>query len=108
LHSDYLYTCDTRTNIVTCYEAKTGHQVYRERLGGHGTYTASSVAADGRLYFTGEETGVQVVKAGPKFEVLALNPMGDLCMATPAISDGMIFIRTQHFVFGIGKQGVSK
>lgn len=102
IYGGYLYTCDTRTNILSCYEAQTGKPVYRERLGGKGTYTASSVAADGRLYFTSEESGVYVVQAGPTFEVLAVNPMGDICMSTPAISDGMIFIRTQHFVFGIG------
>ncbi len=103
VYGDYLYTCDTRTNVVTCYEAKTGKQVYRERLPGHGTYTASAVAADGRIYFVSEESGVCVVKAGPKLEVLAVNPMDDLCFATPAIADGMIFIRSQHFLYGIGE-----
>jgi outer membrane protein assembly factor BamB len=107
VYRDYLYTC-SNNGIVACYEAKTGKQVYQERLGGSGGYTASPVAADGRLYFTSEEAGIRVVKAGPKFELLATNPMGDVCMATPAISDGMVFIRTQHFVYGIGRHSAPK
>jgi hypothetical protein len=107
VYGGYLYTCDTRTNIVGCYEAATGKSIYRERLAVKGTVTASPVAADGKLYFASEESGVHVVKAGPKFEVLAVNPLGDVCLATPAISDGMFFIRTQRYLIGIGavKQG---
>jgi len=99
-----LYTC-SNAGIVTCYEAKTGKQVYKERLGGSGGYTASPVAADGKIYFTGEESCVRVVRAGSKFERLAVNPLGEACLATPAISDGMIFIRTEHHLFGLGRKG---
>ena len=101
------YTC-SNSGIVTCYEAKTGKQVYKERLGGAGGYTASPVAADGKIYFTSEESGIRVVQAGPKFELLAVNLLGDPCMATPAISDGMIYVRTQHYLFGIGRKGLPK
>ncbi len=102
VYGDYLYVCGNN-GVVTCYEAKTGKQVYKERLPGRGGYTASPVAADGKLYFTSEESGVCVIKAGPRFQVLAANAMGDVCMATPAICDGMIYVRTQHFVYGIGR-----
>jgi outer membrane protein assembly factor BamB len=107
LYGPYLYTC-SNNGIIACYEARTGKQVYQRRIGGSGAYTASPVAADGKLYFTSEEGDIRVVKAGPNFELLAVNRMGDVCMATPAISDGMIFIRTQHFLFGIGRQDASK
>jgi dipeptidyl aminopeptidase/acylaminoacyl peptidase len=103
LYGPYLYTC-SNSGTVTAYEAKTGKQIYQKRLGGSSGYSASPVAADGKLYFTGEDGTIRVVKAGPQFELLAANPMGDVCMATPAISDGMIFVRTQHFLFGIGIQ----
>ena len=63
--------------MVTCYEAATGKEVYRERVGGT-SYTASPVAADGRLYFTSEQGEVRVVKAGPEFELLAVNKMGEV------------------------------
>jgi outer membrane protein assembly factor BamB len=102
VYGDYLYVC-SNTGVVTCYEARTGKQVYKERLGGRGGYTASPVAADGRLYFPSEEDGVRVVKAGPKFAVLAVNPVGEVCMATPAISGGLFFLRTQHSVFAFGR-----
>jgi outer membrane protein assembly factor BamB len=107
VYRDYLYTCNNN-GLVTCYECKTGKQVYQERVRGRGGYTASPVAADGKLYFTSEEGGVQVVKAGPKLEPLSSNPIGDVCMATPAISDGMIFIRSQHYLFGIGRRALAK
>jgi outer membrane protein assembly factor BamB len=103
LYGDYLYTC-SNDGLATCYEAKTGKQIYRERLRGKNGYTASPVAADGRLYFTSEAGDVAVVKAGPSFQILVKNQMDDVCMATPAISDGLIFFRTQHFLYGIGRR----
>jgi outer membrane protein assembly factor BamB len=101
VYGDYLYVC--RDNgVVSCYEAKTGKRLYQERLGtGRTGFTASSVAADGKLYFTSEEGDIFVVKAGPTFEVLAQNPMGEVCMATPAISEGVLFVRTQGHLVAI-------
>jgi outer membrane protein assembly factor BamB len=107
VYGEYLYTC-SNAGMVTCYEAKTGKQVYKERLGAQGGYTASPVAADGKIYFPSEESGIQVVRAGPKFEVIVSNPLGDTCMATPAISDGMIFVRTQHYLLGLGRKDSTK
>jgi outer membrane protein assembly factor BamB len=102
VYGEHLYTC-SNDGVVTCYEAKTGKRLYWERLGSDGGFTASPVAADGRVYFTSEQGEVYVVKAGPTFELLALNRVGDVCMATPAISDGMIFVRSEHYLFGIGR-----
>src|SRR5262249_24389113 len=107
VYGEFLYVC-SNAGVVTCYQADTGKEVYKERLGGGRTYTASPVAADGMSYFTAEEGEVRVIKAGPKFELLALNAMGDICMATPGISDGMIFFRTQHFLYGIGRKDVAR
>jgi hypothetical protein len=100
VYGDYLYVCKDRGELA-CYEAKTGKRMYEELL--DGTYTASAVAADGRIYFTNEEGDVEVIKAGPVFESLATNCLGDPCLATPAICAGLFIVRTQHFVFGIGK-----
>jgi hypothetical protein len=71
-------------------------------LGGGG-FTASPVAADGRLYFTSEDGHVYVVRAGPTFELLANNAMDEVCMATPAISQRMLIVRTKNHVYGIGE-----
>ncbi|HVS35084.1 MAG TPA: PQQ-binding-like beta-propeller repeat protein [Gemmataceae bacterium] len=107
VYDGLLYVCST-AGVVTCYEAKTGKQVYKERLGGGAGYTASPVAADGRIYFTGEDGVVRVVRAGPKYELLAVNPLGDSCMATPAVCDGMAIFRTQHFLYGVGRPEKAK
>lgn len=104
VYGRYLYVC-SNAGMLTCYEADTGKEIYKERLGGV-SYTASPVAADGRIYFTTEQGEVRVVKAGPKFELLAVNKLDDVCMATPAISGGTLFVRSQHFLFALGrKQG---
>lgn len=56
------------------------------------------MAADGKLYYTSEEGDVYVVKAGPKFEVLGTSTLGEICMASPAISNGALLFRTQGHV----------
>jgi outer membrane protein assembly factor BamB len=102
VYGDYLYTCanDGRLRV---YRAKTGEEVYRQRVGGGGTFTASPVATDGRLYFTDESGEIVVVKAGPEYEELAKNEMGEICMSTPAISDGLLVVRTLKHVYGLGE-----
>ena len=105
VYGDYLYVC--RDNgVLSCYEAKTGKRMYQERLGtGRTGFTASPVAAAGKLYFSSEEGDVFVVQAGPQFKVLATNPLGEACMATPAVSEGILFFRTQgHLVAIADKQ----
>lgn len=103
VYGDYLYACKDN-GVLSCYELRTGQRLYRQRLGGGG-FTASPVAADGRLYFTGEGGDVYVVRAGPEFEVLAKNSMAEVCMATPAISAGMIIFRAKSHVYGIAEPG---
>jgi outer membrane protein assembly factor BamB len=104
VYGDYLYVV-SNNGILSCYRAETGERVYRERIGGSGgAFTASLIAADGRIYLTSEDGEIYVIKAGPAYELLALNSMGDVCMATPAVSTGMLVVRTQHHVFGIGEK----
>ena len=107
IYGDYLYTCANH-GVLTCYDAKTGEKIYQQRIGDKGgAYSASPVAADGKLYLASEDGEVFVVKAGPKYELLATNPMGEVLMATPAISDGIVIVRGQHHVFGIGERTAS-
>jgi outer membrane protein assembly factor BamB len=101
LYGEHFYTIGNG-GIVTCYEAASGKEVYKERLGGT-SYTASPVAADGRLYFLSEQGEVRVLKAGPKFELLAMNEVEDVCLATTAISAGMLFVRSQKHLFALGR-----
>jgi outer membrane protein assembly factor BamB len=88
--------------VFTAFRAKTGEQLYQQRLGGGSSgFSASLVAADGKVYVTSEEGDVYVVKAGEKYELLATNPLGEVAMATPAIADGTIFFRTRSRVAAI-------
>jgi hypothetical protein len=75
--------------------------LYQERLTRGGNYAASGVAADGKIYFTNEDSAVIVVKAGPQFEKIAENPMGEVILATPAISENIIIFRMQHHVVAL-------
>jgi len=104
VYGDYLYNCKWN-GVLGCYEAKSGNRVYQERLGG-GTsaFTASPVAGDGKIYFSSEDGEIYVVKAGSKFETLSKNSMGEICMASPAISGGIIYFRTQAHVVAVSAQ----
>ena len=62
------------------------------------------MAAHGKVYFTGEDGDVFVVKAGVGYELLAKNPIGEVCMASPAISDGTVFVRAEHHLFAIAER----
>lgn len=103
VYGDYLYAC-TDNGILSQYHAKTGEPTFRARLGSGGSFSASPVAADGKLYFASEDGDVFVIKAGTTFELLARNAMGEVVMATPAIAGKMIIIRGQNHVFGIGEK----
>ena len=105
VYGDYLYTC-ANNGVVTAYNAKTGERIYQQRLGGKGSayaFTASPVAADGKLYFTSEDGEIFVVKAGPTYEVLSVNKLGEVILATPAISQKTIIVRTLNHVYGISE-----
>lgn len=107
IYGDYLYICALQ-GVLSVYNAKTGERLYQQRLGEGGAYSASPVAADGKVYFPSEDGDILVVKAGPTYELLATNPMGEVCMASPAISDGVIFVRAEHHVFAIGERAGTK
>ena len=102
VYRDQLYTLN-QNGIVTSYDANTGALLYRARVGGGGAFSASPVAADGKLYLASEDGDVFVVQAGKQYVELAKNPMNEVIMASPAISDGLIIIRTLGHVWGIGQ-----
>jgi outer membrane protein assembly factor BamB len=85
--------------LLTCFDALTGETKYTENL--KEAFSASAIAADGKIYFSSETGNIYVVKAGPKFILIAKNSIGDNCMATPAISGNTLFFRSQHFVIAI-------
>jgi outer membrane protein assembly factor BamB len=108
VYGDLLYAC-SNGGVLTAYKAVTGEQVYQERLGGKGgAFTASPVASDGKVYLSSEDGEVFVVKAGPKHELLATNPVGEVMMATPAISGGLVIVRGVHHLFAFGEAAPAK
>ena len=105
VYEDLLYNC--RDNgVLSVYDAKTGRRYYQQRLGGGRTgFTASPVAGDGKVYFTSEEGDVHVVKAGKTHELLATNSLGEICMSSAAISQGVMYYRTRHHVVALSGTG---
>ncbi len=91
--------------VVAAFDAKTGEELYRERLGdGSAGMSASPVAGDGAVYFTNEEGEVFVVAAAAKFELAARGTLNEICMATPAIAEGTLLFRTRGHVVCIGEE----
>ncbi len=99
----YFYVVDDR-GVMWCLDAKTGQAIYGPERIKSGTYSSSPVLADGKIYITNEDGLTTVVKAGPKFEVVAENNLNDYCLSSPAISEGQIFIRTTQHLYCIGKR----
>ncbi|MEY2878291.1 MAG: hypothetical protein RLZZ15_671 [Verrucomicrobiota bacterium] len=85
--------------LATCWEAKTGKVIWQEKI--QGAFSASPVAADGRILFLNEEGVTTVVKASREFVVLATNPLGESALASPALADDAIFFRTSGRLWGI-------
>jgi outer membrane protein assembly factor BamB len=91
--------------VFDAYDLKTGQEVYRQRLPTIGSgYSASPIAADGKIYLSNEDGEMLVVAAGREFKHLATNSMGELLMATPALSDGVMYVRSSASVFAIGQK----
>ena len=87
--------------IATCYEATSGKVQWTARLGKH--YSASLVTAGGLVCFLADDGLMKVVRPGVRLDVIAENPLGEYCYASPAISQGQIFIRGEKHLFCIGK-----
>ncbi len=86
--------------IASCCAAKTGERLWVERLAPH--YSASLVTAQGLVYFLADDGTTKVVRPGPQFELVAENPTGEDCCASPAIANGQILIRGETRLFAIG------
>jgi len=98
-HRGNLFLVDDR-GVASCWDVKSGQQRWKERLGTTGHH-ASAVVADGRVYFTADDGVTTVVRASALFEELARNPLGEKVYASPAFSDGEVFIRGEKHVFCI-------
>jgi outer membrane protein assembly factor BamB len=89
--------------VFDAYEVETGKEIYRKRLDPVGSgFSASPVAADGRLYLSNEDGEMLVVAAGREFRLISTNTMGELLMATPALSNGVLYVRSASSLFAVG------
>jgi len=101
LYRGHLYNVNWNGTIV-CFEAETGKQLYSAKLGNTQSFIASPVASDGKLYIVDEQGTVYIIKDGISFKQIAEIPMNDICLTAPAITDNMIFFRTQKYLFAVG------
>jgi outer membrane protein assembly factor BamB len=91
--------------VFDAYDVATGKEIYRQRLDPVGSgFSASPVAADGRLYLSNEDGEMLVVAAGREFRRISTNSMGELLMATPALSEGVMYVRSSSSLFAIGNR----
>jgi outer membrane protein assembly factor BamB len=90
--------------VVTCLEAATGRLVFQERLSARGPYYASLVGGDGKLYAASARGEVTVLAAADELEVLSTLDLGERLMATPALADGVIYVRTETKLWAFGAE----
>lgn len=101
IYGELLYAL-ADNGVLSAYDAKTGERIYQQRL--PSSFSASPVAADGRLYLASEDGDVFVVKAGRQYELLARNTMGQPLMGTPAISQGMLVVRGESVLYALAER----
>jgi outer membrane protein assembly factor BamB len=97
---DYLYTLSTR-GVLAGIDAKTGEILFEQRMGQGTAFSASMVAAGGVVYAANEMGEFYIFRGGPKYEEVAKVEMGETVMATPAVSDGTLFVRGERYLYAI-------
>ena len=104
LYGEQLYLLNDMASIATSLDARTGERLWQGRLGvaRREGFSASPVAADGKVFFTNDDGETFVVRAGPEFELLHVNRIGERTLSSPALVDGKWYIRTQRNLYAIG------
>jgi outer membrane protein assembly factor BamB len=103
LYGDHLYNVNWNGTIA-CLDAATGKEIYRAKLGHSGSFIASPVASDGKIYIVDEQGDLYIIKDGTEFKLITEIPLNDVCLTAPSITDGMIFFRTQKYLIAVGKK----
>ena len=102
LYRNKLYNVNWN-GTINCIDPLTGKEIYNAKLGVSKSFIASPVASDGKIYIVDEEGTVYIISDEQSFKQITEIPISDICMTAPAITDGMIFFRTQNFLFAVGK-----
>ncbi len=100
IHYEGLIYMANGMGIVTCVDAETGERVWQERMGG--VYSATPVAVDGKIYLFSESGDALVLRAGRESEILARNKLSEHIIASPAIANGKLFVRSDAYLIAIG------
>ena len=105
VYGEIYYTLLDR-GFFTAHDARTGREIYgKQRIDVNaGAFTASPWAYNGKLFCLSEDGDTYVIQAGETYRVLGKNPLGEMCMATPAIARGSLFIRTASHLYRIGQE----
>ena len=105
LYGEYLYMVNDMASIVTSLHASTGKVMFQGRLGVAQPegFSASPVAVDGKVFFTNDDGETFVLRAGPTFELLHVNRIGEQTLASPALVDGRWYIRTARQLYAVGR-----
>lgn len=104
LYGDYLYTVNDMLSIVSCFDAKTGKQLWQERCGQpvNEGFSASPIGVNGKVFFTNDEGETYVMEHSDEFKLLHVNRLGEKTLASPALLDGRWYIRTQKHLWCLG------
>jgi outer membrane protein assembly factor BamB len=100
VYGDYLYVLYDM-GMLSCYDASTGKEIYKRQRLGSNAFTSSPWAYNGKIFCLSEDGDTFVVQAGPKFAVLRKNSLEEMCMATPAIAQGGLLVRTLSKIYRI-------
>jgi outer membrane protein assembly factor BamB len=103
LYRNHLYNVNWNGAVV-CLDPITGKEIYNVKLGKSRSFIASPVASDGKIYIVDEEGTVYILQDGEIFKLLSEIPLNDNCLTAPAITDNMIFFRTQKYLIAVGKK----
>ena len=102
IHNGIGYFC-MDNGVLSVFQMATGERLYQKRLGaGNSGFSSSAVAADGKLYIPNEEGHTFVLALGSEFSSLAENELGETVMASPAIADGVLYVRGRNNLYAIG------
>jgi outer membrane protein assembly factor BamB len=101
VYGDYYYTLLDR-GFMTCHDARTGKEIYgKTRFPQGASFTASPWAYNGKIFCLSEDGDTYVVEAGPAFKVVGINRLDELCLASPAVADGKLLLRTASRLYCI-------
>lgn len=106
LYDGLLYMVNDANGVISCVDAATGAVRWQGRLEGksEAEFTASLMAVDGKIFITNEQGETFVVRAGPKFELLHINDLGERTLASPALASGRWYLRTDKHLYCVGQQ----